>query len=80
MSVSDTVRAFMHVCVRVRDGGRGVALLPRQAGSEVEVDGQAIQPPFTFNERAPRLFARSFACSCSLVFHATTDSKHFVRK
>lgn len=56
MSVSDTVRAFMHVCVRVRDGGRGVALLPRQAGSEVEVDDST---SFHF-QRARTALVRSF--------------------
>lgn len=51
----DGIRYKSRLCVCVSKGDRGVALLPRQAGSEAEVDGQAIQPPFTFNERAPRL-------------------------
>lgn len=77
----DGIRHKSRLCVCVSKGGRGEALLPRQAGSEAEVDGQAIQPPFTFNERAPRLLlARSLACRERRCFMRRWDSKHFVRK
>lgn len=43
-------------------GGRGGRPSSLWGTAQAEVDGQAIQPPFTFNERAPRLFARLLAC------------------
>lgn len=61
---------------QVSAGASGSEGWPSSLGgaAQAEVDGQAIQPPFTFNEREPCLLARSL---CSPAFHATTDSKHF---
>lgn len=80
--MSDGIRHGWRACVCVREGGRGAALLPRQAGSEAEVDGQAIQPPFTFNERAPRLLARSLARSlvCSFARSLVRVRRCFMRR